>query len=209
MPTPRAGRTVDKKSVTANTGVKLESFIFDCFVLSDAMAVRLRIECIPSFCLAFEGGGRGSRGRARSFANTYAYLCGAAFTNAHAYCSPQTLEIKREEEFSPVKNAPGDAVDSPDSARRIVSELHRGWAVRDCGRYSFPVWAAHWTYAYLRTGGSLRRALPSAAPLTRSWRRVRRSKAGRGATRAPPPPRRSRRCSRMAARSCTPSCAAR
>ncbi len=26
-----------------------------------------------------------------------------------------------------MKNAPGDPVDSPDSARRIVSELHRGW----------------------------------------------------------------------------------
>ena len=35
-----AGRTVDKKLVTANTGVKLESFIFDCFVLSTSMAVR-------------------------------------------------------------------------------------------------------------------------------------------------------------------------
>jgi UDP-N-acetylglucosamine/UDP-N-acetylgalactosamine diphosphorylase len=37
------------------------------------------------------------------------------------------LEILREEEFSPVKNAPGAAEDSPDTARALVSALHRRW----------------------------------------------------------------------------------
>jgi UDP-N-acetylglucosamine/UDP-N-acetylgalactosamine diphosphorylase len=37
------------------------------------------------------------------------------------------LEILREEEFSPVKNAPGSSEDSPDTARALVSALHRRW----------------------------------------------------------------------------------
>jgi UDP-N-acetylglucosamine pyrophosphorylase len=37
------------------------------------------------------------------------------------------LEIDRSEEFSPVKNAPGSAEDSPDTARAIVGALHRKW----------------------------------------------------------------------------------
>jgi len=32
--------------------------------------------------------------------------------------------VSREEEFSPVKNAPGNPVDSPDSARKLMSEYH-------------------------------------------------------------------------------------
>ena len=39
------------------------------------------------------------------------------------------LEVKREEEFSPVKNAPGSASDSPDTARAMIMALHRRWAV--------------------------------------------------------------------------------
>ena len=37
------------------------------------------------------------------------------------------LEIARDEEFSPVKNAPGSAEDSPDTARAILAALHRRW----------------------------------------------------------------------------------
>mmetsp|Transcript_47476 Transcript_47476/g.85445 ORF Transcript_47476/g.85445 Transcript_47476/m.85445 type:complete len:485 (-) Transcript_47476:229-1683(-) len=37
------------------------------------------------------------------------------------------LETSREEEFAPVKNAPGTATDSPDSARAMVSALCRKW----------------------------------------------------------------------------------
>merc|ERR1712150_68938 len=35
------------------------------------------------------------------------------------------LEAIREEEFAPVKNASGSATDSPDTARAMVSALHR------------------------------------------------------------------------------------
>ena len=41
--------------------------------------------------------------------------------------SMAVLEINRAAEFSPVKNAPGSAEDSPDTARAISSALHRGW----------------------------------------------------------------------------------
>jgi len=38
------------------------------------------------------------------------------------------LEAAREEEFAPVKNAPGESVDSPDSARAMYSSLCKRWA---------------------------------------------------------------------------------
>ena len=37
------------------------------------------------------------------------------------------LEIDRAAEFSPVKNAPGSAEDSPDTARAMLGALHRAW----------------------------------------------------------------------------------
>jgi len=37
------------------------------------------------------------------------------------------LEISREDEFAPVKNAPGSADDSPDTARALIGALHRRW----------------------------------------------------------------------------------
>jgi UDP-N-acetylglucosamine/UDP-N-acetylgalactosamine diphosphorylase len=37
------------------------------------------------------------------------------------------IEVKREEEFAPVKNAPGSSQDSPDTARSLISNLHQGW----------------------------------------------------------------------------------
>lgn len=73
-----------KATVTpaSNNGIKLETFIFDVFSLSERMAV---------------------------------------------------LEARREEEFAPVKNAPGStAGDSPDTARELISELGKRW-VRDAG----------------------------------------------------------------------------
>jgi len=36
---------------------------------------------------------------------------------------PALLEVRREEEFAPVKNAPGSATDSPDTARLAVLQL--------------------------------------------------------------------------------------
>jgi UDP-N-acetylglucosamine/UDP-N-acetylgalactosamine diphosphorylase len=38
------------------------------------------------------------------------------------------LEGERAEEFTPVKNAPGNPVDSPDSARAAISVQHTKWA---------------------------------------------------------------------------------
>lgn len=35
------------------------------------------------------------------------------------------FEVKREEEFAPVKNATGN--DSPESARCLMSQLHQSW----------------------------------------------------------------------------------
>ena len=35
------------------------------------------------------------------------------------------LEVARSEEFAPVKNAPGSAADSPDTARRAILALHQ------------------------------------------------------------------------------------
>ncbi len=34
------------------------------------------------------------------------------------------LEVHRHEEFAPVKNAPGSASDSPDTARQAILKLH-------------------------------------------------------------------------------------
>jgi UDP-N-acetylglucosamine/UDP-N-acetylgalactosamine diphosphorylase len=42
------------------------------------------------------------------------------------------LEIDRDEEFAPVKNAPGSASDSPDTARAMVSAAHKRWVSRRC-----------------------------------------------------------------------------
>ncbi|GJP55977.1 hypothetical protein CLOM_g15015 [Closterium sp. NIES-68] len=44
------------------------------------------------------------------------------------------LEVVRDEEFSPVKNAPGAATDSPDTARQHVLALHGQWVRAAGGR---------------------------------------------------------------------------
>ncbi|KAL9183211.1 hypothetical protein ACHAXT_004998 [Thalassiosira profunda] len=38
------------------------------------------------------------------------------------------LDVKREEEFAPVKNPPGSASDSPDTARKLFSGVAKKWA---------------------------------------------------------------------------------
>lgn len=42
------------------------------------------------------------------------------------------VEVKREDEFSPVKNAAGSATDSPDTARASILALHGRW-IREAG----------------------------------------------------------------------------
>ncbi|GLD91875.1 hypothetical protein PINS_up000408 [Pythium insidiosum] len=70
------GQTV---TPTSNSGIKLETFIFDVFQHAKNMKV---------------------------------------------------LGVEREDEFAPVKNAPGAATDSPDTARHLVSEQCRRWLVK-------------------------------------------------------------------------------
>lgn len=38
------------------------------------------------------------------------------------------MEVPRAEQFSPLKNGPGEPEDSPDTARRDVMQLHARWA---------------------------------------------------------------------------------
>mmetsp|Transcript_6800 Transcript_6800/g.15054 ORF Transcript_6800/g.15054 Transcript_6800/m.15054 type:complete len:483 (+) Transcript_6800:152-1600(+) len=40
------------------------------------------------------------------------------------------LDVSREEEFAPVKNPPGTATDSPDSARRLFSGVAKKWVTK-------------------------------------------------------------------------------
>eukprot|EP00747_Dinoflagellata_sp_TGD_P162639 gnl/TRDRNA2_/TRDRNA2_180459_c0_seq1.p1 gnl/TRDRNA2_/TRDRNA2_180459_c0~~gnl/TRDRNA2_/TRDRNA2_180459_c0_seq1.p1 ORF type:complete len:477 (-),score=122.71 gnl/TRDRNA2_/TRDRNA2_180459_c0_seq1:28-1458(-) len=80
---PHAGEDGATVKPTANNGIKLESFIFDVFPLSQRMAI---------------------------------------------------LETAREEEFAPVKNAPGAATDSPDTARAMISALSRRWVTEAGGK---------------------------------------------------------------------------
>jgi len=43
------------------------------------------------------------------------------------------IECERADEFAPVKNAPGEDTDSPDTARRMLSDLHRRWVTENGG----------------------------------------------------------------------------
>ena len=43
------------------------------------------------------------------------------------------LEVQRDEEFAPVKNAPGSAADSPDTARAAILGLHQRWVEAEGG----------------------------------------------------------------------------
>lgn len=76
---------VTGKTVTpvVNNGIKLETFIFDVFPLSQRMAV---------------------------------------------------LDVERDEEFAPVKNAAGSPSDSPDTARAMLSKLAQKWIVDAGGK---------------------------------------------------------------------------
>jgi len=82
---PATGRTLSKEAMAGrgNTGIKLESFIFDVFPAAKTMAV---------------------------------------------------LEIRREDEFAPVKNAPGSAEDSPDTARQMLLGQHARWIATAGGK---------------------------------------------------------------------------
>ncbi|POM59939.1 UDP-N-acetylhexosamine pyrophosphorylase [Phytophthora palmivora] len=82
---PMADETGETYTPTSNSGIKLESFIFDVFPLSSRMAV---------------------------------------------------LSVPRETEFAPVKNAPGNPIDSPDSARRMMHEEGKAWLIAAANSFS-------------------------------------------------------------------------
>jgi UDP-N-acetylglucosamine/UDP-N-acetylgalactosamine diphosphorylase len=42
----------------------------------------------------------------------------------------QIFEVEREHEFAPVKNAPGELIDSPDTARVYISNMSKNWLRR-------------------------------------------------------------------------------
>ena len=45
------------------------------------------------------------------------------------------MEVPRAQQFSPLKNGPSEAEDSPVSARRDVMQLHAGWvSIMTCRR---------------------------------------------------------------------------
>ena len=85
------------------TGLKLEQFIFDVFNYSPSTALfEVRLDSVlPKLKLSW-----GLR-----------------------TCWHLTLQVVREEEFAPVKNANGAAYDTPDSARLMLLRLHSRWVV--------------------------------------------------------------------------------
>ena len=59
--------------------------------------------------------------------------------DAYLLCEPEKiglLEVKRQEEFAPVKNASGSSEDSPDTARDLISKLHQNWLVQKGIKFS-------------------------------------------------------------------------
>ncbi|KAL3945836.1 MAG: hypothetical protein SGBAC_000108 [Bacillariaceae sp.] len=48
--------------------------------------------------------------------------------------SMAVLDVNRSEEFAPVKNAPGSTSDSPDTARKYISELAKKWVEEAGGK---------------------------------------------------------------------------
>jgi UDP-N-acetylglucosamine/UDP-N-acetylgalactosamine diphosphorylase len=40
------------------------------------------------------------------------------------------IEVSREEEFAPVKNAPGEKTDTPESARKLYLDRDRRWLTK-------------------------------------------------------------------------------
>lgn len=81
----------------ASNGVKMEMFIFDVFPLANA------ITPVASTSSSSTGDGSGTRG---------GWL---------------VMEVLREDEFAPVKNEPGNPVDSPDTARSLISRQAMRW----------------------------------------------------------------------------------
>ena len=74
--------------------------------------------------VADASGARGAAPAANNGLKLEAFIFDA-FTLAETQC---VLEVRRADEFAPVKNAPGAATDSPDTARAQVLALGAEWA---------------------------------------------------------------------------------
>lgn len=65
------------------------------------------------------------------------------------------VEVKREEEFAPVKNAPGALEDSPDTARRLLSQLHQNWFKKHGVKFQGKITHLLSTYEFLKENKEL------------------------------------------------------
>lgn len=127
---------------TSNNGVKLEQFIFDCFPHSDVFACAevgsfgtiraAEISCFFyaawrkffAFCGPSEGALEKSplvKAALKCLFTRVVLVTGGSLI----FC--RRLQVLREEEFGPVKNAPGAATDSPDTARNMLLALGRNY----------------------------------------------------------------------------------
>ena len=53
--------------------------------------------------------------------------------DCYLLCDPEKfgiIEAIREDEYAPVKNAPGESEDTPDTAKELMSQLHQRWLKR-------------------------------------------------------------------------------
>ena len=105
-------------------GVKLELFIFDTFPLANSTAL---LEVRPGTDVGWMSRGVAS-GCCRPPAWKPTTLASCLVIPSHPLPSPLAVQVRREEEFAPVKNAPGQGLpDSPDTAREAILALHRRW----------------------------------------------------------------------------------
>lgn len=104
-------------------GLKLEQFIFDAFPYAPSTALYEVIflsHFDPAIYFPIS----------LDFNLTWKFLCA-------------NIQVLREEEFAPVKNANGSNFDTPDSAKLLVLRLHTRWVVAAGGflTHSVPLYA--------------------------------------------------------------------
>lgn len=112
-------------------GLKLEQFIFDAFPYAPSTALFEVITYPPSYLAPAD---------CFSFSDLVSLYMGLI---AHLNPLFPNMQVLREEEFAPVKNANGSNYDTPDSARLLVLRLHTRWVVAAGGflTHSVPLYA--------------------------------------------------------------------
>ena len=95
----------------------------------------IHIWCIPicSFNCSFWG----------DFIYNSCFINPCSFFSLHFKIAITEVQVPREEEFAPVKNANGSNFDTPESARLLVLRLHTRWVVAAGGfvTHSVPLYA--------------------------------------------------------------------